>query len=254
MCYMRTDRDPTRLTVLPPTSISCTQAKRTEHDFFFFFFSRFVPATAYHRHALVLLLLCMLLSSVRRLSECFRPLYILTQVASLHITPSLLHNLGWLAVSCPPSRPSTWAIYNYTSLQVNASRCKSMQAVAASKGRDQACQMHGDCSLTSSSKVLFPASQDFGSCPRARSRGTRMGSRDESDLASLHQQHASASFRRFFYSCCTFLHDDITFTIDSSHSTRWHQQHPAKLPRCICLLHLVIISHLDLPSVRHRLQ
>jgi hypothetical protein len=181
---MCTDRGKTCLRVLPRD----LAYKRTEPSAAFFLFSFLAstrPASASHTAMLSSLPLsyysaCFFLASAvtRNVSERYT---ILTQRLHSSITPSLLHTL---AVMSPPSSPSTWALYVYLSLQVNAFRCKSMQEVAARSGRDQACQS------AVTSPFLFHVPRISGGF--RRSRGTRMrpsGSRgDESDptLSSLH--------------------------------------------------------------------
>lgn len=173
-----------------PSTRSCIQPTRAFPSFFlsFFFFSRLrhptdqplecCPRVPPCLVALVLLL-CMLLASVRGLSECFRALYILTQPAiHPYITPSLLQAL---AVMSSPSSPSTWALYIHLPLHASASRWKKSLQL---QGRDQACLVVKARWLHHLPASFRPRSQDFGIHPR-RSRGTRMSSRDESDPTSL---------------------------------------------------------------------
>jgi hypothetical protein len=175
---MCTDRGPTCLRVLP-SSRSCIQANRTEGCLLFLFFSRFHRTS--HGHAVLLalgLLLCMLFSSVRGISECFRTLYHLDAAhAFIHHTV-IAACLGCDVFAIEPvhvgsPRPSLTA-FQCQPMQVDArSRCKTRARPGLSK--------RGDFTIS------FPCSQDFGMRPR-RSRGTRMSSRDESDpaLSLLH--------------------------------------------------------------------
>jgi hypothetical protein len=164
-----------------PSSISCIQANRTEGCLLFnCLFASTRPATPCHGHAVLPalgLLLCMLFSSVRGISECFRALYHLDAAhAFVHhtvIAASLgcdVFAIGLVHVGSPR-------------ISLTAFQCHPMQVdanVAATQGRDQACQS----AVTSLFHSAFPG---FRERPR-RSRGTRMSSRDESDpaLFSLH--------------------------------------------------------------------
>ena len=115
-----------------PSTRSCIQANRTERCLLSLFFSRFHTTSQCqpHGHAVLLalvLLLCMLFSSVRGNSECFRTLY------HLDAAPAFVHHTviaAYLGCNVPSIEP---VHVGSLRLPLTASQCIPMQVDARSR-------------------------------------------------------------------------------------------------------------------------
>jgi hypothetical protein len=144
-----------------PSTRSCIQANRTERCLLSLFFSRFHTTSQCqpHGHAVLLalvLLLCMLFSSVRGNSECFRTLY------HLDAAPAFVHHTviaAYLGCNVPSIEP---VHVGSLRLPLTARQCIPMQVDARSRCKTKArpgLSKRGDFTIS------FPRSQDFGRLP-----------------------------------------------------------------------------------------